>query len=271
MLRFRVLTALLLAPLVVAGVWWLPGPLFALAAALVFLLAAWEWTRLLGFGGAVAQVIYVATTAMIMTGLAWVGLSRAAPFLAGAAVAWWGAAALWLCCYGFGERGGLSAAAAKALAGALVLVPAWALLSALQAAPGGPPWVLMLLAVIWAADISAYFVGRRFGRRRLAPRISPGKTWAGLGGGFGGALLVGMAGAPLLGLGARPTVGLIAVILAAVSFSVIGDLFESLVKRHAGAKDSSTLLPGHGGIFDRLDSLFAALPVFYWGFLWLKP
>lgn len=271
MLRFRVFTAVVLAPPVVAGVWLLPGPVFALLAGLVFLLAGWEWTRLAGIEGGANQALYLVAMALAMAALEWNGLVPLAPIVALVGVAWWCAAAIWLCCYGFGERGGRLAGALKALAGLLALVPAWTVLSALQSVPGGPPWVLMLLAVVWAADICAYFVGRRFGRRRLAPRISPGKTWAGVGGALGGALVVGAGGGLLLGLEAGPQLALVGVILATVAFSVIGDLFESLVKRHAGAKDSGALLPGHGGVFDRLDSLFAAAPVFYWGFEWLQP
>lgn len=270
MLRSRVLTAVLLAPPVVAGVWLLPGPVFALLAGLVFLLAAWEWTRLVGLAGVAGQAVYLGALAAAMGALEWFGLTRAAPVVALAGIAWWCLAAVWLCWFGFGEHGGRLSAALKALGGWLALLPAWTVLCALQESTGGPPWVLMLLAIVWAADISAYFVGRRFGRRRLAPRVSPGKTWAGVGGATAGAALVGACGGVLVGLEPAALGLLLGVILATVAFSVIGDLFESLVKRHAGAKDSGRLLPGHGGVFDRLDSLFAAAPVFYWGFEWLR-
>lgn len=270
MLRYRVLTALALAPPVVAGVWFLPTLLFAGLAALVFLLAAWEWSRLVGIPGVSPKMAYLAVAAALMLGLEWWGVGRAAPAVAAVAVAWWLAASIWLCRFQFGENGGGLACSVKAGAGLLVLVPAWALLCAMQAAPGGPPWVLMLLAVVWAADICAYFAGKHYGRRRLAPRVSPGKTWAGVGGALCGAAVIGVAGGLLLGMRDAALLLLLAVIVVTVAFSVVGDLFESLVKRHAGAKDSSALLPGHGGVFDRLDSLFAAVPVFYWGFEWLN-
>lgn len=271
MLKYRVFTAIALAPLVVAGVWFLPGVVFATLAALVFLLAGWEWARLIGLHSRVSQAAYLGLMAALMLGLELGGPTRVAPVVAAVGVTWWMLVLAWLRGYGFGEHGGRAAFLVKAAAGWLVLVPAWVLLSAMQEEPAGPPWVLMLLAVVWAADISAYFAGRRFGRRRLAPRISPGKTWAGVAGAVAGALVVGLAGGLLLGLAPGHRGSLLGVIVATVAFSVVGDLFESLIKRHAGEKDSSNLLPGHGGVFDRLDSLFAAIPVFYWGYEWLAP
>lgn len=270
MLRTRVLTALGLAPPVIAGVWFLPGAVFALLAGLVFLLAAWEWARLVGVADTTLLSSYLAAGAAAMLLLGWWGLPAAAPAVSLVGVAWWLTALLWLGCFTFGENGGFLARQLKLAAGWLALLPAWVLLSAMQGASGGPLWVLMLLAVVWAADISAYFVGKQFGRRRLAPRVSPGKTWAGAVGAVGGALLVGCAAGLWLGLRDASLLVLLAVVSVTVAFSVVGDLFESLVKRHAGTKDSGGLLPGHGGIFDRLDSLFAAVPVFYWGFEWLR-
>lgn len=272
MLRFRVFTAILLAPLVVAGVWFLPGPVFAFLAGLVLLLAGWEWTRLIGLPGGIAgQFGYLAGMVAVMVALGYLGLSKTAPAVGLVAIGWWCLAMLWLGFFRFAEDRAPMSCAVKALAGLFVLLPAWALLSSIQAVPDGPLWVLLLLAVVWAADISAYFAGRRFGRRRLAPRISPGKTWAGVYGAVAGALLVGILGGWWLETAAETRLALLGVILVTVAFSVVGDLFESLIKRQAGAKDSSSLLPGHGGVFDRLDSLFAAVPVFYWGFKWLNP
>ena len=115
---------------------------------------------------------------------------------------------------------------------------------------------------MWAADTGAYFVGSRFGKHKLAPRISPGKSWEGFAGGLAASALAAVAAVPLLQLQWPQLPALVALVLATVAISVVGDLFESLLKRHAGMKDSADLIPGHGGILDRIDSLLAALPVF---------
>ena len=145
------------------------------------------------------------------------------------------------------------------LAGWLVLVPAGAALAALHARPGGPALVMTLLAVVWAADSGAWLAGRRFGRTRLAPRVSPGKTWEGVAGGLLAGAAAGAAAAWWFPL--TSWVLLLAAVLAAGA-SVVGDLYESLCKRRAGVKDSGRLLPGHGGLLDRIDGLTAAAPVY---------
>jgi len=133
----------------------------------------------------------------------------------------------------------------------------------------GPRWALFAVMLVWAADTGAYFVGVRLGRRKLAPRISPNKSWEGFWGGLAGAGLIALLGFKLLGLtwGDLPALLLLTVVAAVMS--VAGDLFESLLKRHSGQKDSGRLIPGHGGMLDRLDSILAALPVFMVGKLWL--
>jgi len=158
----------------------------------------------------------------------------------------------------------------KLAAGTLAIVPAWAALGLIHAQPPhGNRWLLLAFLMVWAADTGAYFVGRRFGRRKLSPRISPNKTVEGLLGGLGAGLVVALVGAPLAGatVAQLPAVALVAV--CAVGFSVIGDLFESLLKRHVGVKDSGHLMPGHGGMLDRIDGVIAAMPVFALGKAWL--
>jgi phosphatidate cytidylyltransferase len=128
----------------------------------------------------------------------------------------------------------------------------------------GPGYVLFLFLLIWVADIGAYFAGRRWGRRKLALAISPGKTWEGAVGAGAAALAFALAGAAALGLGSRWP-GFVAICMVTVGFSIAGDLFESMMKRQRGLKDSGSLLPGHGGVLDRVDSLTAAAPVFLLG------
>ena len=157
----------------------------------------------------------------------------------------------------------------KLIAGSLCVIPAWCALGWLHSEALGPRWTLFALVLIWAADSGAYFVGSKFGKHKLAPAISPGKTWEGVVGGMAAAMLLAVLVLKGLGLSwsALPALALLTAITAGIS--VVGDLFESLMKRHAGLKDSGTIFPGHGGVMDRIDSLLAALPVFVVGKSWL--
>jgi phosphatidate cytidylyltransferase len=128
-----------------------------------------------------------------------------------------------------------------------------------------PSEVLAVLVLVWIADTAAYFVGRAFGRHKLAPSISPGKTWAGVYGALACSAVIGLAGGWIAHAPPGLLAGVIVLALVTVVFSIVGDLFESLIKRHAGVKDSGALFPGHGGLFDRMDSIVAALPVFVLG------
>lgn len=263
MLLQRVLTALLLAPLAILLILLAPPPLFAGAIAAAFLAALWEWTRLSGLRSRVLRAILLALAAAVFT-LLW--LQRGSwlwPLLTGAGAAWWVVAILWLRRFAFGASPTSENRSLKLLAGAFVIVPAWtAAIYLHEGQPYGPWWTLLAVAIVWAADIGAYFSGRYFGRRKLAPRISPGKTWAGVYGALAAGALVALAGGWLLHLRGLSLAGLAVLALVSVASSIVGDLFESLMKRHAEVKDSGTLFPGHGGLLDRLDSIFAALPVF---------
>jgi len=189
-----------------------------------------------------------------------------------AGVAWWLVALLWLRFYTFGAAPDSPARVLKLLAGTMAVIPAWAALVLIHASSDqGHLWLLTSLAVVWAADSGAYFAGRRFGRRKLAPRISPNKTWEGLAGGLVAGVLVATAFGFGLGVPSWQLVDaaqlpwLLLVTVVTVFASVLGDLFESLLKRHAGAKDSGHIIPGHGGVLDRVDGVLAALPVFVVG------
>lgn len=264
MLIPRILTALLLIPLVVLVILLPPTWLFALIVAIVFLGAQWEWTRLCGQRSPAVRGTLLAVTAALFAAL-W--LLRATPAwwwaVIAAGVVWWGFSLLWLRGYSFGAAPNRENQALKWLAGLLMLVPAWTALAAMHGSgPHGHWWVMLALVIVWAADTGAYFSGRLFGKRKLAPRISPGKTWAGVYGALVGGALVALAGGWLLDARGAALAGLVVLALLTVAVSIVGDLFESLMKRHADMKDSGDLFPGHGGLLDRLDSVFAALPVF---------
>jgi phosphatidate cytidylyltransferase len=156
---------------------------------------------------------------------------------------------------------------AAALAGLLALVPTWVVLTRLvELWPRGSEWVVFILTLAFAADTGAYFAGRALGRIKLAPRVSPQKTWEGVVGGMLFALAVGFCGSRWFGL--EPA-RFLPLCLAAAAFSVVGDLTESMFKRSAGLKDSGRLFPGHGGVLDRVDGVLAAAPVMCLGLIWL--
>jgi phosphatidate cytidylyltransferase len=158
----------------------------------------------------------------------------------------------------------------RGLAGVLVTLPAWAALVLLHGRPADGPYVILyLLVLVWLADSGAFFAGRRWGRRKLAPVISPGKTREGVYGAMVVCTIYAVAVGLYHGDTSRQVTGLVMVSLLTVMFSIVGDLLESLMKRQAGIKDSSNLIPGHGGVLDRIDSLTAAAPVFFLGLHWL--
>lgn len=265
-MKQRTLTALILTPLAIALILLPPTPVFALVVAIAFLLALWEWTRLAGFSGRRLRGAMITGYAALFV-LLWSlrgTVAWSATILAG--LAWWAIALLWLRHYAFGAAPTRENGWLKLGAGALVVLPAWAALVEVHGStPHGHLWTLLALMIVWAADTAAYLAGSRYGRRKLAPRISPGKTLAGVWGAMAGAVLIVLIGGPLLGAGGVSLAGLVALALFTTAISIVGDLFESLIKRHADVKDSGALFPGHGGLFDRLDSVFAALPVFVVG------
>ena len=258
-MRQRVITALVLAPVVIAGILFLPtAALMALVAA-ALLAGLWEWTRLIGFSSPVGRALILLGHAAAMAWLARFGWSALFPWVALAGTLWWLCALAWLRCPALAKAATSANRLLKLLIGTLLVVPTWCAFALLHA--DGAIWALYAILLVWAADTFAFFAGRRFGGRKLAPSISPGKTWAGFWGGLFGVLVLALAMAPLLGVTLGDLHLLLAISLIAGLASVLGDLFESVIKRQAGAKDSGNLLPGHGGALDRIDSLLAALPV----------
>ncbi|MGM0553565.1 MAG: phosphatidate cytidylyltransferase [Pseudomonadota bacterium] len=268
MLRQRILTALVVGLPALALVAWGPNWAVLILVALVLALGAWEWAGLVGLEKPVARVVLVAVVVagLVVPGLTLAGTWHAAVLLL--AVAWWAMVTLALPFYrmesaaGRGERRGLFAVAAL-----VCLVPAGMALVWLHAL--GPWLVVYLVFLVGLADTGAYFAGKMFGRSPLAPEVSPGKTREGLFGGLVAALVVAVVAAAIWGLAPMDALVFVLLSLLAALVSVVGDLFESILKRQAGAKDSGSLLPGHGGILDRFDSMLAAAPVLLAGLLWL--
>jgi phosphatidate cytidylyltransferase len=263
-LRQRVLTAVVLAASLLAIVLWMPAWVMVVALTVVLLAGAWEWSAFLRLSSAGRRLIYVTLVALLLP-LAW----RVSAYhrdgldlILVAALLWWVTAFMWIA---FAPR--LVSRSAAGVAGVLALVPSWLALVWLRLAPPHGQWVLFTLILVWVADIGAFFVGRRFGRIRLAPEVSPGKTWEGVLGGVGLSALVAVGGSFWFRV---PLAVFLPLCLATVAFSVIGDLTESLLKRFAGMKDSGSVFPGHGGVMDRIDSLTGAAPVLLLGLTLLK-
>jgi len=262
----RIITALLITPLAIAMILLLPTAGLAVLIAGLCLVALWEWTRLSGMRSRPWRGVLVGCAAAAMLAL-WCCRGSLTWWLAiGAGAAWWFFAILWLRHFSFAAAPTRENTTLKLVAGALAVPPAWAALMQIHSSQHAPhTWALYALVLVWGADTFAYLTGRRWGKTRLAPTISPGKTIAGVYGALAGSALVAITGGWLLQVRDARLVPLVVLGLIAVALSIVGDLFESLIKRHAGVKDSGAMFPGHGGVFDRLDGAFAALPLFALG------
>ncbi|TAL89407.1 MAG: CDP-archaeol synthase [Rhodanobacter sp.] len=268
MLLQRILTALVLAPLVILIILLPSTGIFGAIVALAFLAAWWEWAQLSGLrsrGGCIALLVVTAAVFIML----WLVHDTAwTPWLLAAGVAWWLLACLWLRRFAYAAAPTHENRVLKLIAGAFVIFPAWvALVSIHGREPHGHWWTLLAVLIVWASDIGAYTSGRTFGKRKLAPQISPGKTWAGAYGALVAGILVAEVGGWLLGVRGIAMLALAVLAALTVTVSIVGDLIESLMKRQAQVKDSGSIFPGHGGLMDRLDSVFAALPIFAAGLL----
>lgn len=257
MLKTRILTALVMLPLFLMALFRLPEQGWSAFVMLICLIGSWEWSRFIGYSG-LKSVAYVAVTALLGLPLVLFGMDANGQLaLAVLSLLFWlFAAPLWL-----RLKWKLAEMRSAPLLGWLVLFASWHAMVAWHAKPNGAWLLLALMAVCWVADTSAYFAGRKFGKRKLAPTISPGKSWEGVIGAYVGVTIYALLiiQSPIAGVfggyAMLPGVWIL------TALSIVGDLLESLFKRQAGIKDSSNLLPGHGGILDRIDSQLAILPV----------
>jgi phosphatidate cytidylyltransferase len=274
MTRTRLLAALVMAPLAIAAVLLLPTPWMAALSAAMFLIGLWEWLKLAEIEDTLSRSVLLVVNLLLMVALVWASRSASGgslvllQIMVMIGVGWWFLAAFWLRHYDFASDHDTHARVFKLAAATLSVIPAWCALALIHASqPHGNRWLLVALMIIWAADSGAYFAGRKFGRTKLSPRISPNKTVEGLIGGVVAGMIVALVAAPLANnsITGKQLIYVAIVAIWTILFSVVGDLFESLLKRHVGAKDSGNLIPGHGGVLDRIDSVLAALPVFALG------
>lgn len=256
MLRTRIITALILAPAVIAAIYWLTTPWLSCLLWLVAAAGAWEWAALAGLSTFPARAGYLGALTVLAV-LLYLNPAAQLYWLQGLVVFW--VVALVVVLTYPGSRSWAVNSWTVGLAGALVLPGAVLALVTIHGLPNGANWLLFSLLICWAADIGAYFAGRAFGRHKLAPAVSPGKTREGA---IGGLLLSLLVCAGLLIAAGEFSFVWILVLLVLVGISILGDLFESLLKRATGIKDSGQLLPGHGGVLDRVDSILAVAPCF---------
>jgi phosphatidate cytidylyltransferase len=274
MLKQRVITALIMAGVFLAAIALLPLAGLALILALLICLGAWEWSRLAGWNLPLVRAIYVALMAAVMAALYVYcqldrvpGREQVQPFL-GLACLWWSFALLWVKSYPTSAVL-WNSVIMRSLMGVLVLAPSWLAAVYLLSFPRGGGLLIAMVVIVAAADIGAYFSGRTWGKHKLAVLVSPAKTWEGFWGGMLVCLvLAGLIWSVLPNQASHISLpAVITVVLTTALASVVGDLTVSMVKRQSGHKDSGSLLPGHGGILDRLDSLCGAAPVFALGLL----
>ena len=265
MLKQRIITALLMLPIALGGFFLLDGAAFAWFIGAIIAVAAWEWAQLAGLTGQPQRLGYAGAVAAALLLLYF--NQQLAGLLMALGIGWWLLATLLVLTFPESSRYWASRPI-RLLIGLLILLPAWQGLLLLKGLEHGNLLILAVMVMVWGADIGAYFSGRAFGRRKLAAQVSPGKSWEGVCGGLLATGLIAIGTGLYCQWSARVMILAVLATVLVVSLSVVGDLTESMFKRQAGVKDSSNLLPGHGGVLDRVDSLTAAVPLFY-VLLWL--
>lgn len=286
MLIKRILTALVLAPAAILAIFYLPFDVFALVLVLLIAIGAWEWGPLMGFNSKVKRIAFIASNLAILTFL-WVLLpiseiwstphqiSDNVKYILWLSVLWWCCSAVLTYVYPRYSSFWSSHRSIRALFGWLTLLPTWVAFLTLRSYDyqvdtyHGAQLIMFLFMLVWSADIGAYFVGKSIGKHKLLPNVSPGKTLEGFFGGIVTACLLVVVLGYNLDWQQKQYFIALAVTVLITTISVLGDLNESMFKRQAGVKDSGSILPGHGGILDRIDSLTATAPIFALCFLYL--
>ncbi|MDP0563344.1 MAG: phosphatidate cytidylyltransferase [Candidatus Endonucleobacter sp. (ex Gigantidas childressi)] len=252
------MTGLVLGFLAFIAVFWLPVDYFSIFIAFVIMLGGWEWANLAGIENNKLRWLYAA----IIGGLCFlISVYSVSPVVIFSVATGWWCLAFFLISNYPANTVWCTSKVVRLLMGCVTLIPAWLAMVVLKAFYG-PYFIVILLLLVWAADVGAYFVGRSLGRCKLAKHVSPKKTIEGMLGGVVSSILVAVVICLFLDFSFTKGLAFIGLAALIALVSVLGDLLESLLKRERGVKDSSSLLPGHGGILDRIDSLTAALPVF---------
>jgi phosphatidate cytidylyltransferase len=264
----RLITALILAPLMIGGIFFLPIEQFAYFIGFIVTVAAWEWANLSGYSSPLVRIGYagIVAAATFATGYFMARQTELASLILAMGAFWWFVACILVMQYP--KKVALwQAKPVRAVLGLLVLIPMWVGFMTLKSQENSSLIIVYVMLLIWGADTGAYFAGKTWGNKKLAPNVSPGKSWAGFWGGLATTGLIAIVFSLCVHYWLRPMTWADFALLAVMTFitaiiSVMGDLVESMMKRHRGIKDSSQLLPGHGGVLDRIDSMASAVPVF---------
>jgi phosphatidate cytidylyltransferase len=264
-LKQRIITGLILAPIAIGGIFLLEPTAFSWFIGFIIVLGGWEWANLAGFSKQVERIGFAA----VLGALIYLSSFIDTKIILGASFFGW-VGALYLITQYPNKISLWESQYRRLLIGLFVLIPAWSGLVSIRELSvfeyqgqifDTRYFILYIMFIVWGADVGAYFAGKTWGNKKLAPSVSPGKSWAGVYGGLATIALFALIASYLMGMSVADTLILVVVTLITGVFSVVGDLLESMLKRHRGIKDSSKLLPGHGGVLDRVDSLTAAVPV----------
>ncbi len=258
----RSITALVLAPLFIWAIFAMPKHYFSYLLLAFVALGALEFSRLIKINQLAGRILFT----VFIVGCAWIANNHGGNLqtLLYVSIAWWFLNLFWVFSYPNNAQAWFGSGIIRVMNGVMLLVPMWVALVNLQAQHGAS-YFLLLMALIWGADSGAYFVGIKFGKHKLAPKVSPGKSIEGVMGGVIFALIVMIVFLQTQAIDSEKYLSYLVLAIIVSSVSVLGDLFESLFKRESGMKDSGQILPGHGGILDRIDSLTAAAPFFLVG------
>lgn len=269
MLKSRLLTAFIFGPLILWAIYAMPETFFALFSFVLVSIGAWEWAAFAGWTKPVHRGIFFSINVLLFAGILFLKNTELNLTLLLLSLLWWLLCIPLLLSFPFEKNNILHKKIIKTFVGIVLLLATLASMVLLRNNPEyGSSFVLYLILIVWFADSGAYFAGKSFGKTRLIPKVSPGKTWEGVAGAIVVTLIVAIVSLNLLEIPSSHSIMFIVITFVTVIYSVVGDLSESMFKRMANLKDSGSLLPGHGGILDRIDSLMSAFPVFYAG-LWL--
>ena len=271
MLKYRLLTAFLMGPIILWGIFSLPEFWFSFAAVILVTIGAWEWSAFVGLTKSLERTLFVLFNVALYLSVLYLQNSSINYAVIYSSAAWWLISIPLLLTFPFKDNHFLHLNFAKGLVGVVLLLATLISMVLIRSNPNyGPEFVLYIILIIWFADSGAYFAGRTFGKNKLIPKVSPGKTWEGV----IGALVVTVASSiiaiDILNIPSPDSVFFVLVTFVTVVYSIVGDLSESMFKRMSDIKDSGHILPGHGGILDRIDSLMSALPIFFIGLLLME-